>query len=544
MRFDLPPELRGDVDALRADWESGKKVARLWDGDASLWTGAGEDRWLGWLTVPSEQLARLEELAALGREAQEAGCEHALVLGMGGSSLCPEVLASSFGPVAGHPRLHVLDSTHPAEVAAREREVGLDRTLFVVSSKSGTTLETSILMRHFASRAEEALGAGAGERFVAITDPGSGLEEEARARGFRAVMHGVPSIGGRYSALSAFGMAPAAIAGFDVGELLRRGERMAAACGPWAAGPGNPGLELGLLLGAAHERGRDKLTLFVSPRIAGLGAWLEQLVAESTGKQGRGIVPVDAEPPGDPDSYGEDRLFVQVTLGGRPGGQDAAVDALARAGRPVVRIALEDLADLGGQFFLWEFATAVAAAVIGVNPFDQPDVEAAKARTRELTAAYERTGSPPPPAPSASEQDVVEVLGRLAPPGYLALLAYLPRAAEHERALEAIRGAVRDRTRAATTAGFGPRYLHSTGQAHKGGPPTGVFVQLTADYQHDIAVPGSPYAFGFVHAAQARGDLDVLAERGRQVVRLHLGADAAGGLARLRALLEQAGPPG
>jgi transaldolase / glucose-6-phosphate isomerase len=475
---------------------------------------------------------------------REAGFEHALVLGMGGSSLCPEVLGSSFSPGAGHPSLHVLDSTHPAEVAAREREVGLERTLFIVSSKSGTTLETAILMRHFLARTEEALGVAAGERFVAITDPGSALEEEARSRGFRAVVHGVPSIGGRFSALSVFGMAPGAVAGLDVGEMLRRGERMAAACAPSAPGRENPGLALGLVLGAAHQRGRDKLTLFVPPRIAGLGPWLEQLVAESTGKQGRGMVPVDTEPPGDPDSYGDDRLFVQVRMAGEPGPHDAAVEALVAAGRPMVRIDVEDALDLGGQFFLWEFATAVAGAVIGVNPFDQPDVEAAKARTRELTAEFERTGALPSPGSSASVEEVADAVGRLAPPEYLGLLAYLPREARHVRRLDEIRAIVRDRTRAATTAGFGPRYLHSTGQAHKGGPPGGLFVQITADYDEDLAVPGSPYTFGFVHAAQAQGDLDVLADRGRQVVRLELGADAAGGLARLRAATERAGRSG
>ena len=544
MRFELGSDLRRDVDTLLADWESGGKVARLWDGDASLWTGADERDWLGWLGIPGRQLEAHDELLALGRDARDAGFEAALVLGMGGSSLCPEVLGSSFAPAAGHPRLHVLDSTHPAEVAAREREVGLDRTLFIVSSKSGTTLETAILTQHFFARAEEALGPAAGERFVAITDPGSALEEEARARGFRAVVGGVPSIGGRYSALSVFGMAPGAIAGLDAGELLRRGQRMAAACAPSAPGRGNPGLELGLALGAAHQRGRDKLTLFVAPRIAGLGAWLEQLVAESTGKQGRGMVPVDGEPPGEPDSYGDDRLFVHVRLAGDPGAHDGAVDALARAGQPVVRVDLDDPLDLGGQFFLWEFATAVAGAVIGVNPFDQPDVEAAKARTRELTSGYERTGAAPPPPSCASVEEVADALGRLAPPGYLALLAYLPRDAEHERAVESIRIAARERTRAATTAGFGPRYLHSTGQAHKGGPATGVFVQLTAGYASDIDVPGSPYTFGFVHAAQAQGDLDVLAERGRQAYRLDLGADAVAGLGRLRAALERGRPPG
>jgi transaldolase/glucose-6-phosphate isomerase len=459
---------------------------------------------------------------------------------MGGSSLCPEVLATTFGPVPGHPRLHILDSTDPVEVLARERQVPLARTLFIVSSKSGTTLETDILMRHFLQRVSETVGAErAGDRFMAITDPGSALAQEAGAHGFRAVVDGVPAIGGRYSALSAFGMAPGAIAGVDVVQLLERGRSTAAECGPDNPGPANPGLLLGIVLGAAHNTGRDKLTLVAARRLAGMGAWIEQLVAESTGKDGRGIVPVDGEPVGDLDVYGEDRIFVQMRLAGEADErQDAAVEALARAGRPVVRIELDDPLDLGGQFFLWEFATAVAGAVIGVNPFDQPDVEAAKVRARELTAEYERSGSLPL-AEADSEGSLEPHLRRLGTGDYLGLLAFVPRTLEHRRELDAVRVAVRDRTQVATTAGFGPRYLHSTGQAHKGGPPGGLFVQLTCDDADDIPVPGRAYTFGAVKAAQARGDFEVLAERGRRVLRVHLGADVEEGLARLRAAVER-----
>jgi transaldolase/glucose-6-phosphate isomerase len=525
VRLDLPGDLRRDVDALLAEWESGAKVARLWDGDPSLWTGSDEDRWLGWLRAASAQPSDLDGWRRLRGEAHADGLDHLMVLGMGGSSLCPEVLG-----------IPILDSTDPVELGARESEVPPPSTLFVVSSKSGTTLETDIFMRHFLHTVSEALGPErAGERFVAITDPGSALEQEARDRGFRAVVAGTPDIGGRYSALSPFGMLPAAIAGMDVGELLARSRRMAEECGPSNPGPGNPGLLLGLVLGAANAAGRDKLTLVASPRIAGIGAWIEQLVAESTGKDGRGIVPVDGEPLGPPAVYGNDRVFVQLRLSGDSGGQDAAVEALARAGQPVARMELQDTLDLGEQFFLWEFATAVAGAVIGVNPFDQPDVEAAKVRTRELTAEYERTGALPAPLPAASLEDVAEHLDRLAPGDYLALLAFVPRTPEHRRKLDAVRASVRDRTRSATTLGFGPRYLHSTGQAHKGGPASAVFLQVTCDDAVDVPVPGRGYTFGVVKAAQAQGDLDVLGRRGRRVLRLHLGADVGAGLDALQA---------
>ena len=531
MRLDLPGDLREEVDSLRADWESEARVARLWDRDASLWTGSGEERWLGWLWIASEVRAHLEGWLRLRADARAAGIDRVMVLGMGGSSLCPEVLG-----------VPIVDTTNPVEVLARETEVPLDSTLFVVSSKSGTTLETDILMRRFLHRVGEELGPErVGERFVAITDPGSALEQEARERGFRAVLAGVPEIGGRYSALSAFGMAPAALAGVDVEQMLARGERMAHLCR--TPGAANPGLELGLVLGAAHNAGRDKLTLFASPGIAGIGAWIEQLVAESTGKDGRGIVPVDREPLGEPDVYGRDRVFAQLRLAGDfDAEQDAAVEALARAGHPVVRLELGDRLDLGGQFFLWELATAVAGAVIGVNPFDQPDVEAAKVRARELMSEYERTGSLPAASPAASGDEVSGLLRGLRPGDYLGVLAFLPRTRAHEQKLAAIRAAVRDRTGAATSVGFGPRYLHSTGQAHKGGPPSGVFLQLTADDDDDVPVPGRDYTFGVVKAAQAQGDLDVLAERGRRIVRVHLGSDVEPGLERLLGAVE-AGVP-
>jgi glucose-6-phosphate isomerase len=553
----LTPDLEAGVRAVVDDWQANAKVARLWRRDATLWTDAGEGDWLGWLDAPAADTAREHELRDLAAEARAQGWSHALVLGMGGSSLAPEVLAETFGPQPGHPALAVLDSTDPAQVRATQKDFALERVLFIVSSKSGTTLEPDILRAYFFELASRALGKEeAGRRFVAITDPGSDLERTARADGFRAVVHGVPAIGGRYSALSPFGIVPAAIAGLDTDGLLERARRAAAACGPEMPASRNPGLVLGAALGTCCAAGRDKLTLVASPAIAALGAWLEQLLAESTGKRGRGILPVDREPLGSPQVYGEDRLFAYVRLMSDPDPrQDAAIAAFEEAGHAVVRIEVEDSLDLGAQFFQWEIATAVAGALIGVNPFDQPDVEASKVRTREVTAEYERTGSLPAAAPLleeaglelfADEDNATALgshssldaflgahLGRIESGDYLALLAYLPRTPQHEAALAEMRTAVRDRTGAATCVGFGPRFLHSTGQAYKGGPDSGVFVQITCDDAIDLDVPGQACTFGVVKAAQAEGDLDVLAERGRRVLRVHIGADVEAGLRAL-----------
>jgi transaldolase/glucose-6-phosphate isomerase len=556
----LGAELEARVGETLEGWRSEDKVRRLWSGDASLWTSSGEDRWLAWLEIATQQLGRLDQLERIAADVREAGFRHALLLGMGGSSLCPELLSATFGSARGHPGLRILDSTDPAQTRARERELDLERTLFIVSSKSGTTLEPDIFRRRFFALAEQAVGAEeAPSRFVAITDPGSALDRLARETGFRHVAHGVPSIGGRYSALSDFGMVPAAIMGIDVGELLGRAERMARACAPEIPVEHNPGLVLGAAIGAAATGGRDKLTLVASPAIAGLGAWLEQLLAESTGKQGKGVVPVGREPLGPPAAYGEDRLFAYVRLAGDPdAGQDAAVDALERAGHPVVRIEIEDLHDLGGELFRWELATAVAGSVIGINPFDQPDVEASKVETRRLTDEYELTGALPAESPVArkgplalfaDERNASELaaaaggrsfesllaahLARIRTGDYAALLAYVEMTAAHESVLARLRAAIRDRTRVATCAGFGPRFLHSTGQAYKGGPNSGVFVQVTCDDAIDVPIPGHRFTFGVVKAAQARGDLRVLGERGRRAVRIHVGADVGAGLAAL-----------
>ncbi len=558
----LPAELAGRVDATIEAWRAEDKVARLWARDARLWTDADESRWLGWLTVPMDQQTHAHRFGALVDDVRRGGFEQALLLGMGGSSLCPEVLALTFPPRKGLPRLRILDSTDPQQITNLEGELDLSTTLFFVSSKSGTTLEPNIFAAYFHARLTELLGTeGAGRRFIAITDPDTPLEELAEQAGYRAVFHGWPSIGGRYSALSDFGMIPGAAAGVDVVELLDRAERMAHACAACVPATDNPGLQLGAIIGTCATSGRDKLSLICSPGIRDLGAWLEQLLAESTGKHGKGVVPVDREPLGDAGAYGDDRLFVYVRLASdEDAGQEAKLAALEQAGQPVVRIVLDDVYDLGGEFFRWEFATAVAGAIIGIDPFDQPDVEDAKVAARELTDAYDRTGSLPDLKPFyegegfrliADERNARELrddaggkrgpeeylaahLSLVAPGDYVALLAYLPMTTENQRLLTEIRVLVRDHLRVATCVGFGPRFQHSTGQAYKGGPNSGVFLQITCQDTVELPVPGHAYTFGVVKEAQARGDFDVLAKRGRRALRVDVGTDATAGLAVFR----------
>ena len=542
----LPADLEAKVRASLRDWADGGKVRRLWARDARLWTGADEASWLGWLGITEDQVARIDHLRRVAEDVKAGGFTHVLLLGMGGSSLCPEVLKMTFGRIAGWPELHVLDSTDPAQVRAFERKVDLTKTLFIVSSKSGSTLEPNIFKQYFFERVKQAVGADrAGGRFMAITDPGSKMQQVAEADRFRHVCFGLPSIGGRYSALSDFGMVPGAVIGLDVGRFLGRAEEMANACASCVPVEENPGAVLGIIMGVLAKHGRDKVTLIASPGIHDLGAWLEQLLAESTGKEGKGLIPVDREPVGAPALYGADRLFVYLRLAPGPDrAQDAAVAALEVAGQPVVRITVEDPYDLGAEFFRWEFATAVAGAILGVNAFNQPDVEASKIATRKLTDQYEMTGSLPAESPmrvsdAAFASTLQAHLKKIKPDDYVALLAYIEMNEANEAELHAIRVAVRDRYRVATCLGFGPRFLHSTGQAYKGGPNSGVFIQVTCDDAADLPVPGQKYTFGIVKAAQARGDLQVLTERGRRALRVHLGKDVGVGLATLRRVIEE-----
>jgi transaldolase/glucose-6-phosphate isomerase len=568
----LPAALAAEIAAAIADWTLGDKVKRLWAHDASLWTKTDESQWLGWLDIVANQVADAETFQNLAHEARAGNFSHALLLGMGGSSLCPEVMALTFGRTAGFPEMHILDSTDPAQVLATAQKVDLARTLFIVSSKSGTTLEPNIFQQYFYERAKEAVGEKeAARRFIAITDPGSHLEEVAKAEGFRQIAHGVPSIGGRYSALSNFGMVPAAVQGIDVAKFLERAAEMVKACSAAMPTENNPGVQLGVILGTAAKRGMDKVTIVASPAIFDLGAWLEQLLAESTGKEGKGLIPVDREKLGYPPEYGEDRLFVYARFTPEPDkAQDAAVEALEAAGKPVVRIAIGDIYDLGQEFFRWEIATAVAGSILGINAFNQPDVEASKIETKKLTSEYEKTGALPPEKSfyegGADEAEIRlfadqknageltrAISGKASLAGYLrahfsrvkdgdyfAVLGYIEMTAEHEKQLQSIREEMLAAKHVATCLGFGPRFLHSTGQAYKGGPNSGVFLQITCDDAEDVAIPDQKFTFGIVKAAQARGDFAVLAERGRRALRAHLGKDVARGLAALLAAVQEA----
>jgi transaldolase/glucose-6-phosphate isomerase len=566
--YTLPEELAASVKIAKDDWRANGKVRRLWQRDATLWTGTDEAEWLGWLGITEDQIAQHDNLRKVAEDAKNGGVSDVLLLGMGGSSLCPEVLRLTYGKFAGYPNVHVLDSTDPAQIKSFQDKINVGKTLFIVSSKSGSTLEPNIFKQYFFEQAKQAVGAEkAGNHFIAITDPGSKMQKVAEADKFRHIFYGLLSIGGRYSALSNFGMVPGAIMGIDSKQFLERTEEMVQACASCVPVEENPGVVLGLILGSAANAGRDKLTIVTSPGIYDLGAWLEQLLAESTGKQGKGIIPVDREALSAPEVYGNDRVFAYLRLESEPDAQqDAKISALEKAGHPVVRISLKDTYDLGQEFFRWEIATAVAGSIIGINAFNQPDVEASKIVTRNLTTEYEKNGSLPAEKPIlddhgvklfSDDKNAAELakgagfekslvaylkshLGRIKTGDYFALLGYIQMNEDHEKQLQSIRHTVRDKKRVATCLGFGPRFLHSTGQAYKGGPNSGVFLQVTCDDAKDLAVPGQKYTFGVVKAAQARGDFQVLAERGRRALRVHLGADLAAGLRTLQNAIKEA----
>jgi transaldolase / glucose-6-phosphate isomerase len=562
------PEMKTAFDAEMEVWRADGLIRRLWAGDKSLWAGADDDKWVGWLHVVEQELTDIDRLHGFAQEVKQRGFTDVALLGMGGSSLGPEVFGETFGRQSGWPRFHMLDSTDPAEIKAIERAVDLRKTLFIVSSKSGSTLEPNIFMEYFLKRVGAVRGKDkAGEHFVAVTDPGSSLERQAKQLHFAHIFHGVPSIGGRYSVLSKFGLVPAAAMGLDLKRLLEMAQPMERACGADVPPAENPGIQLGIALGVAATRfGRDKVTIIASPGITDLGAWLEQLLAESTGKDGRGLIPLAGEPLTTPERYGSDRFFAYLELEGQADpSQRQAVAALERAGHPVARISVKDIWHIGQEFFRWEIATAVAGAIIGIDPFDQPDVEASKDKTRALTEEYEKSHSLPKEEPVfhenglalyADPRNAAELgqhntlsgylrshFGRVhagAEAGdYVALLAYIERNEAHTQALTAMRARIRDRTHAASCLGFGPRFQHSTGQAYKGGPNSGVFLQVTCDDPADIDVPGHSYSFGVVKAAQAQGDLEVLVERGRRAMRVHL-RDVDAGLAELSRAMDAA----
>jgi transaldolase / glucose-6-phosphate isomerase len=547
------------------EWRASGKIRRLWHKDKSVWTGDDEDKWLGWLnSAAAADIANYEDYA------QRVKGQHftdAVVLGMGGSSLGPEVLAETFPRKSGFPKLHVLDSTDPAQVRAMEKAVDLSKTLFIVSSKSGGTTEPNVMKDYFFARVAETIGAEkAGHRFIAVTDPGSSLEKTATKQGFARIFHGDPAIGGRYSVLSPFGLVPAATAGIDVRSLIKHTLAMMRSCGPDVPPQENPGVQLGLAMGLAGLEGRDKVTILSSKKISDFGAWAEQLIAESTGKDGKGLIPIDGEPLGDAALYGKDRFFIDLrTEGEEDAAHEDRLAALEKAGHPVVRIVMKSIEHIGQEFFRFEIATAVAGSVLGINPFNQPDVEAAKIKTRELTAAFEKSGALPAEKPviSSPEADLYTDdrnaadlrkagadgdldswlkahLSRVNAGDYAALLAYIERDAAHIGALQTMRLAVRDKRHVATCAEFGPRFLHSTGQAYKGGPDSGVFLQITFDEARDLPVPGQKASFGVIKAAQARGDFDVLTDRGRRALRVHLKGDLKAALKMLNRAIASA----
>ena len=563
-------QLQGAVDATLARARSERFAQRVWQKDPAFWKPNPSEQKeitdrLGWLTVTDTMRAALPRLGDLRESLRGEGVRDVVLLGMGGSSLAPEVLRETFGVGAGLPNLHVLDSTDPATISAVERAIDLAHTVFIVASKSGGTLETLSQYKYFSAKVS-ALAQGdaarIGSHFIAITDPGTKLDSLAQERKFRAIFRNPSDIGGRYSALSFFGLVPAAIIGIDVEKLLDRADAMRAACGADTPPERNPGVWLGTILGAGARAGRDKVTIVVSPPISTFGYWLEQLLAESTGKEGKGILPVEGEALGEPSVYGDDRLFAYLrTDTGFDPQQDAAIERLEAAGQPVVRLRLRDIWDMSAEFFRWEFATAVAGALIGINAFDQPNVQESKDNTDAILARYQQThqlnqlpetlrtqsghvslvaqGAEDEKLRQASSlQAAFEQYAREAQPGdYFALLAYIQRTPETDAALQRIRLRLRDLRRVATTLGYGPRFQHSTGQLHKGGANTGVFLQFVANTRDDLSIPDAPYTFGTLKAAQALGDLQSLHAHGRRAIRIDLHDDIAAGLAEVEQAL-------
>ncbi|MCA1629233.1 MAG: bifunctional transaldolase/phosoglucose isomerase [Acidobacteria bacterium] len=547
-------------------WTRADRSSR-WRKDAALWKEDEASQKiirnsLGWLTVAEQMGGVADELAIFAEEIRNEGFRHVMVCGMGGSSLCPEVLRQTFGRQEGFPELLVLDSTDPDVVSDLASRIDPARTLFVISSKSGTTTEPLAFYKFWFEQVRRRTGEP-GKNFVAITDPGTLMEKMATEAKFRRVFLNPADIGGRYSALSYFGLVPAALQGLDVKKLIDRARRVAHSCSHVVPAAENPGARLGAVVAECAKAGRDKLTIVADPRVGSLGLWIEQLIAESTGKEGKGVVPVAGETLGSPSAYGDDRLFVSVAVEKPDGETETKLRALEAAGHPVVRRVLTDLYDLGEEFFLWELATAFAGWRLGINPFDQPNVQESKDATKELLETFAREGKLPEQAALASDEvltvyagegahsslqsgslaDAIKShLARVKPGDYVALLNYFEETEGHDELLQTIRARLRDATRCATTVGYGPRFLHSTGQLHKGGSGAGVFLQITARDATDLPVPGEPYTFGILKQAQALGDFRSLARRERRALRVDLGADVGAGLTRLGELIGEALP--
>jgi len=566
----LSDDLSQSVENALTDWKDNNKVERLWARDSWLWTGKDENKWLDWLSVPKDQMDHIGDLTRVFESSAGEFTQHLVLLGMGGSSLAPDMFKNTFGKIENYPELLILDSTDPQQIAQIEAQIDYTRTKFLVSSKSGSTLEPNIFKEYFFTKASEVLGSdsAAAANFFVVTDPGSALQKLAEKDGFHRIFYGVAGIGGRYSALSNFGMIPASAMGINVSNFMKLTMLMVDACGAKIAPKENPGVTLGAILGSACVSGRDKLTLIASPKIKSIGAWLEQLLAESTGKEGHGIVPVDSEALLAPEQYGKDRLFAYLRLENAPdAAQDTAVAALKDAGHPVIQIDVPHTYNIGQELFRWEVATAVAGSIIGINAFNQPDVEASKIVSKELTNTYEEKGSLPVETPMFEENGIKlytddkntaalrEIAGdnaslvdymkahlnRLGSNDYFAILAYINRLnPAHGESMQSIRTSVQSKFKVATCLGFGPRFLHSTGQAYKGGPNSGVFLQITTDDANDLAVANHKYTFSVVKAAQARGDFAVLAERDRRALRVHLGKDTESALKQLQEIVAEA----
>jgi transaldolase / glucose-6-phosphate isomerase len=560
-------QYEADVQATIKRAEGEQWTRKICRKDAPLWKQEESHQKiiknsLGWVTVPDQLYDAADELAAFSARIANDGFKDVMLLGMGGSSLCPEVFRRTFGKIPGHPEMHVLDSTDPATVLAFESEVDLPRTLFVVASKSGTTIEPLMFYKYFINEMGKLKGDHAGENFVAITDPGTLMEAMATGDRFRRIFLNQSDIGGRYSALSYFGMVPAALQRIDFKTLLDRAERAMHACAPAVPAADNPAVRLGAIIGTLAVAGRNKLTLSTDPEISSLGLWIEQLVAESTGKEGKGILPVAGETLTSPDVYGDDRLFVHIAVGMIDPEAENRLRAIEAAGHPVVRRVMNDTLDLGEEFYIWEMATAIAGAVMGINPFDQPNVQESKDNTKLLLEDFKRDGHLPEQTLAAEgrglkvycDDETLQQLGnnktveafiaahlkRVKPGDYIAMLDYIRETEENEALIQAIRTHLRDALRVATTTGYGPRFLHSTGQLHKGGDSSGVFIQITADDLKDLPIVGEPFTFGVLKQAQALGDFQSLASRDRRAIRVHLGADVAAGLKTLLEIVKTA----
>ncbi|HTG85497.1 MAG TPA: hypothetical protein VL907_00625 [Pyrinomonadaceae bacterium] len=540
MEFHLGP-LAERLHTAVHEAEQAGVAKRIWRKDASLWKANEASHKqirnsLGWLTLPDEMIGVAGELIEFAEMIAARGFRHVMVCGMGGSSLCPEVLARTFGRQQGFPELLVLDSTDPDVIARLRDQIDIDHCLFVIASKSGTTTEPTVFYKYWYDEVGQRRS-NPGENFIAITDAGSPLVDTAAELGFQRTFLNQADIGGRYSALSYFGMVPAALMGIDIRKLLERAKEAAQSCSALMPAASNDALKLGTILGECANAGRDKLTLAIDPQIETLGLWIEQLIAESTGKEGKGILPVTGEPLGDAPVYGDDRVFMAISVGVIPQNTNAAFGGLANAGHPIVNRQVNDIYHLGAEFFIWEFATACAGWRLGINPFDQPNVQEAKDATRELLSEFAKQGSLPDDEEIADDDAIRAQVQSIQPGDYVAFLDYIEELPELDRKLLEIRTSVRDRAKCATTNGYGPRFLHSTGQLHKGGPNTGVFFQIEAKDKTDLPVPGEPYTFSILKQAQALGDFRALRTRGRRAVRIDLGDDPAASLDRLHQVI-------